>query len=195
MTTPVKSNSLQSYQTLLYHRALHPEFFPIRARRAVRHSNYEIELWVMAGSHLFRFERGPICACELVTDQEGNLPEEGVVAAFLCAGERDFEHRFEKDKVTYMTSVQTETLSENLYDATFKEMNDIARRNPDVLLHRWNDETGKCISLLEYHLQNREVQVEAYHLVAQGGLVLRTQTIFEQAPATVIPEVVVRRSP
>lgn len=180
MTIPVKSNSLQTYQTLLYGRALHPEFFPIKARRVIKRSRYELELWVMAGSHLLRFEHGTMVASELVTDQEGNLPDQGVIAGFLCAGERDFEHRFDKARVTYMTTVQTETLSENLYRATFKEMEALARES-GALIYHWEDEAGRCLSMLDMQQYNREVHVQAYHLMALGGLVLRTQTLFEHA--------------
>ncbi len=178
MNAQVKSNSLQTYQTILYGRALHPEFFPLKGRRVVRHGAYELELWVMSGSHLLRFERGTLCASELVTDQEGNLPDAGVVTAFLCAGDRDFEHRFERDKVTYMTSVQTETLAENLYASTMDEMLECAR-DTDGLLHRWDDDAGPCLSLLDAQMYNREIHVQAYHMLAHGGIVLRTQTIFE----------------
>ena len=178
MTIPVKSGSLQTYQTILYDRALHPEFFPIKARRVIKKLRYELELWVMAGSHLLRFEHGPMVASELVTDQEGNLPDQGVVAGFLCAGDRDFEHKFQKGRVTYMTTVQTETLSDNLYLATFKEMEVLARET-GALVYHWEDEAGKCVSMLDMQQYHREVHVQAYHLMAHGGLVLRTQTLFE----------------
>jgi len=174
----VKSHSLQSYQMLLYGRALHPELFPLKARKVMRHGAYELEMWAMAGSHLLRFEHGPLCACELMTDQEGNLPETGVVTAFLCAGERDYEHRFEKAKVTYMTTVQTESLSENLYLATYDEMLAHARENA-AIVHRWEDECGNCLSMLDAQTMSKEVHIQSYHLLAQGGLVIRTQTIFE----------------
>ncbi len=179
MSLPVKSPSLQSYQVLLYNRALHPDAFPLKGRRVIKQGTYEFEVWIMSGAHLLRFESGGLCACELVSDQEGRLPETGIVSAFLCAGERDFEHRFTREHATYMTTVQTETLSENLYIATYAEMMDVARTT-NALIHRWNDESGKCMSMVDVQRYNREVHAQAYHLIATGGLVLRTQTIFEQ---------------
>lgn len=178
MNIQIKPNSLQTYQTVLYNRALHPEFFPLKGRRVLKGTGFEAELWAMSGSHLVRFERGPLCASELVTDQEGNLPDTGVVTAFLCAGERDVEHRFSREGVVYMTSVQTETLSENLYAATMEEMVDFAGEC-EGLLHRWDDDAGPCLTLLDAQAFTREAHVQAYHMLAQGGIVLRTQTIFE----------------
>jgi hypothetical protein len=180
MSLPAKSNSLQSYQVILYSRALHPELFPLKARKVVRHGDYELEGWVMPGAHLLRFEYRKICASELMTDQEDHLPDSGVVTAFLCAGERDCEHRFQEEKVTYMATVQTETLSENLYAATFKEILGFSREVEGVI-HRWDDEAGPCLSMLDLQRYNKEIHAQSYHLIAQGGIVLRTQTIFEHA--------------
>lgn len=178
MTMPVKAPNLQSYQVLLYGRALHPELFPLKGRRVVRHGRYEFEVWVMEGAHLLRFEHAQLCACELLTDQDGRLPEQGVVNGFLAAGERDFEHRFVKERVTYMTTVQTETLSENLYIATMDEMLNYGRSS-SALSHRWDDGAGPCLSMIDLQRYNSEIHAQSYHLISQGGLVIRTQTIFE----------------
>ncbi len=180
MNIPAKSNSLQTYQVVLYDRALHPELFKFKGRRVVRHGDYEFEGWILPAGHVLRFEKGPLCASELVTDQEDNLPSKGVVSAGLCAGERDFEHDFQKAGVRYMNTVQTETLSENLYAATFDEL---FRHGQEAgaLMHRWEDEIGPCMSMLDIQRMSSEVHAQGYHLLAAGGLVLRTQTIFEHS--------------
>jgi hypothetical protein len=131
----------------------------------------------MPGAHLLRFQTPGFAACELVTDQMANLPTEGAVTSFMCAGEHDFEYAFDQTKVKYVSSVQTETLGENLYASTYEEMLQFAAET-DSLFHRWLDsDGGKCLSLLEVH----EVHAHGYHLLAAGGLVLRTQTIFDHA--------------
>jgi hypothetical protein len=178
MTVPTKSAGVQSYQVVLYNRALHPEFFPLKARRVIRHGSYEAEGWLMPGMHLFRFEMGPVCASELVTDQEKNLPDTGVVTAFLCAGEHEYEYCFEKRGVTYMTSVQTETLSENIYVGTLEELRDYGKEQ-NALRYEWDDEAGRCLSMLDFQRHTNEIHCQAYHCIAAGGFVLRTQTIFE----------------
>lgn len=180
MSLPARPNSLQTYQVVLYSRALHPELFPLQARRVVRHGEYELEAWVMSGSHLLRFEHKALCAAELVTDRESGLPNAGILAAFLCAGERDFEHRFVKERCAYMTTVQTETLSENLYLATFEELLEHGRES-DALIHRWEDESGPCLSMVAVQRYNREVHAQCFHLQGCGCVVLRTQTIFEHS--------------
>lgn len=179
MNLPTKSNSLQTYQLLLYRKALHPELFPLKGRRTLTHGQYELEAWITPGSHVMRFKFDNFCACELVTDQEGSLPMDGAITAFPCQGEHEYDHKFTNERVNYMATVQTETLSENLYTATYDEMVEFSKET-GALIHRWNDaDGGKCLSMLDVQRLAKEVHAQAFHLLAGGGLVLRTQTIFE----------------
>src|SRR5256885_16844748 len=109
MTLPQKPTTLQSYQVVLYSRALHPELFSLKGRRVVRHGSYEFEIWAMAGAHLLRFEKTSLCACGLVIGEDGRLPQAGVVSAFPAAGEPAFAPRFRKGKGGYMTPAPTAT--------------------------------------------------------------------------------------
>ena len=129
MNLQTKVNVLQTYQVVLYNRALHPELFPPKGRRVVRHGDYELECWVLPGTHMLRFEYKTLCVSELLLDQEKTPSGSGIVASFLCAGEHDFEHKFPKDRVNYISTVQTETLSENLFNATFDELSEWAKHN------------------------------------------------------------------
>ena len=180
MQHAAKQNSLQTYQVVVYDRALHPELFELRKRRSIQHGGYELESWLMPGGHALRFEHGGTCITELVTDQDSGLPDSGVVAAFLCAGERDFDTNFERVHLSYMTTVQTEQLSENLFLATHEEMLDYASE-VDALCHKWDEASGPGLSVLDVQRFSKEMHVQSYHLVPSGGIVLRTQTIFEHS--------------
>lgn len=178
MNASTKYANLQAYRLVLYRRALHPEFFPVKGRRLVSYGDYDFEAWVMPGAHLMRFQYDGSCATEVVTGQEDGLPERGLVAAAPCAGEKDHEHAF-TDKLTYLSTVQTETLPENLYNSTYKELTDFAAER-EALTHYWNDpEGGKCASIVDVQRFRREIHAQAYHLLCQGGIVLRSQSIFE----------------
>ncbi len=177
-TAQSAASFLQSYQTILYSRPLHPELFTIHDHREIRFGPYQFEAWIMEGRHLCRFEISGACACELVTNDTKGLPDTGVVESILCAGEREFEHRFARSDLSYMTSVQTEQLSSNLYLSTFEELDEFARAE-EALVHRWDDEIGPCMSILDIQRFAKEIHVQSYHLVACEGLVLRTQSLFE----------------
>lgn len=78
-----------------------------------------------------------------------------------------------------MSTVQTEQLSEALYRATYDELVAFGHEN-EALMHEWTDEDGgRCASIVDTQRFRREVHAQTYHLIAQGGLVLRSQTIFE----------------
>jgi hypothetical protein len=164
----------------LYDCAPSLETLGLKGRRVVRHREFELEARLLPGGHVLRFDYRTLCACEFFADQEFAQPLQGQIALFSCAGDRDFEHRFPKDKVTYMTTVQTETLSDSLFAATMDEMAEHARINRS-LSHTWDDEAGRCLSLIDIQHMAQQVHVQSYHLVASASLVLRTQSIFEHA--------------
>lgn len=177
---PGRPNPLQSYQLMLYGKSLHPELFSPRARRSVKIGAAELEGCVMPGCHILRFEHKALSACECLIDHDFGLPEAGLVSRFLAAGEHEFEHRFERAGVNYMLTVQTESLSENLYLATYEELLDYGKEVNGLIL-QWNDPASKCLSMLDLQRYAKEIHAHCYHMVGNGGLVIRTQTIFELA--------------
>ncbi|MBX3386234.1 MAG: hypothetical protein KF768_06665 [Phycisphaeraceae bacterium] len=144
MNVPGSASGQLAHQTFLYRKALHPELFALKARRVVRHNDYELEVWLTPGGHVARFKHGTFCCCELVTDSDDRLPVEGAVTGFPCSGEHEFEHRFVAERVTYIVSVQTETLSENLYSATYDEMTQFAKET-GALVYAWSDSDRTAI--------------------------------------------------
>lgn len=171
---------LQPYQALIYKRALHPELFQGRATRTIRHGAYELECVLMNGAHLLRFSHKSACMSELLTSQDAALPEIGLVGSFVCESEHEFEHILAGTGVTYMTSVQIENLSDNIFADTYEEMLDFGRQSK-ALIVRWEDDAGSCASILDLQHQRQEIHAQSYHFIAQGGLVVRSQTIFEHA--------------
>jgi len=107
-----------------------------------------------------------------------HLPETGLVHALPCMGEKDFEMPPEND-LGYVTTLQTESLIDNLYAATYDELRTFATES-DAMLYEWKDEDGStCLTMLDSQKYKKEFHIQSYHL--QGGMntVLRTQSIFE----------------
>ncbi|MFG0286175.1 MAG: DUF2617 family protein [Phycisphaerales bacterium JB039] len=175
--SPLKPACLIAHQAILYNCAIDRNLFDPVLRRRLRLGGYGCELWLMPGAHAVRFEFGRLCATELVTDQEAGLPSAGVLSAFSCAGERDYEHSFGTSGASYLTTVQSEQLSDNLYQATASELRASAAET-GALIHEWAGADGEGLSMVEVQLLAREAHIQTYHLLG-GGLVLRTQSIFE----------------
>ena len=178
MSFASRATSLQSYNMLLYRQAVHPEFFAITGRQRIEHGDYEFEAWIFKGGHALRFQHENGVAIEIVTDQIERLPNRGLVTALPCAGEKDHDQEF-GDTLGYMTSIQTETLTDHLYLGTYNELVDHARMS-EGLLTVWNDELGRHnLSLIDTQRYSDEVHVQAYHCRSDCSLVLRTQSIFQ----------------
>ena len=178
MTLSNKTPSVQTYRLLLYQRALHPELFGIQGRRNLAQPNYELEGWVTPGGHVLRFQGNGHCLTEAVIDQEHPLPERGLMCNVPCLGEKEMDERV-GDSIRYVSSIQTELLSDNLYAATFREMKEFAAET-EAMSFEWTDTEGAMnLSVLDLQRYKREVHAQSYHLIGSAAFVLRTQTIFE----------------
>ena len=186
-TGVTRASSLQNYHMLAFRKALHPEFFAIEGRRRVQHGDYETEAWIFKGGHSLRFTLNGFCMSEIVFEQIDQIPDRGLITALPCAGERDFEEKVAENLV-YMTTMQTETLSDHLYLGTYKEMMQHAREN-DSLFAAWTDNAGKPnLSLIDVQHFRSEVHIQGYQLRSDCGLVLRTQSMIQVVPAKKSPK-------
>lgn len=179
MSVSHKSSSTQMFRLMVYRRPLHPELFNVQNRRMHHHSDYEVETWVAPACHVARFLIGGQYLTEAVIEGGDHLPETGLIHALPCLGEKDYEME-PHGKVGYVTTIQTETLTDNLYQATYREMQDFAAETAS-LFHEWTEEgeTTPSMSLLDTQKYRNEFHVQSYHLLGSNGTVLRTQSIFE----------------
>lgn len=178
MSTSHKSSNTQITRLMVYRRPLHPELFDLQTRRTDRHGEYEIESWVAPGGHVVRFQIDGQTLTETVIEGGDHLPETGLVHALPCLGEKDHEMDPE-GRLGYVTTIQTETLTDNLYQATLDEMRDFAHETGS-LSHEWSDAAGvPCLTVLDSQKYKREYHIQSYHLFGSSGVVLRTQSIFQ----------------
>ena len=171
------TTSPQLFRLMLYKRMLHPELFDLQGRRTDTHGPYEVETWITPGGHLVRFAANGQILTETVIDSGDHLPETGLVHAMPAFGEKDYEMEPENG-IGYVTTVQSETLTDNLYESTLHEMRDFCRETGS-LCHEWTTDGGTNLSLLDAQKYRREYHLQSYHLFANSGIVLRTQSIFE----------------
>ncbi len=179
MSVSHKSFNAQLFRLMVYQRALHPELLNMQGRRLYRHGDYEAECWIAPSGHIVRFQVDSHAVTEVVIEKGDHLPELGLVHALPCLGEKDFTLDDDDAEIDYVTTVQTESLSENLYLATCREMHDFATE-AHALMHTWHDEEGtENMSILDCQKFKREFHVQSYHLIGPSSMVLRTQSIFE----------------
>jgi len=164
---------------MLYGRPPHPELFELQSRRTDRQSQYDVESWIIPAGHVVRFHANGVNLTEVVMEAGDHLPESGLIYALPCLGEKDYEVDAEDSALGYVTTIQTETLTDNLYAATLKEMRDFVTETGS-LAYEWMDADGAaCLAVLDMQKYKREFHLQSYHLLGTGGVVLRTQSIFE----------------
>lgn len=175
-----KSSNVQLFRLMLYNRPLHPELFDLQTRSACKTNDYETESWLVPAGHVVRFQQGDFGLTETVIECGDHLPEHGLVHALPCLGEKDFNYEpVDGFPLAYVTTIQTEGLTDNLYQATYREMIDFAEETGSIM-HAWVDGEGaECLSVLDAQKYKREFHIQSYHLLGASGMVLRSQSIFE----------------
>ena len=164
---------------MVYRRALHPELFNLRGRRTIRYGDYEVEAWISPPGHVVRFQAGRHCLTETVVEGGDHLPEAGLIHALPCLGEKEYATGFEGSDLGYCTTLQTEVLSESLYQSTYCEIAELCLEDY-TLSYKWDDSAGvSCLSVVELQKYKKEMHIQSYHMLGLSGLVLRTQSIFE----------------
>ena len=177
MTINSKSPIAQIPKLMLYKRPLHPELFTFNSRRVDRHGDYEVETWLVKGGHVVRFVLDGQSLVEAVLEGNDHLPESNLAHALPCLGEKEYEYEGD-NKINYLTTLQTESLTENLYLATYREMRDFANE-VGGLWHEEETPAGPNLCVLDCQKYRSEFHVQGYHLTAHNGSVLRTQSVFE----------------
>lgn len=176
-----KSFNAQLFRLMVYQRPLHPELMNLQGRQLHRHGDYEAECWVAPSGHVVRFQADPEnTITEVVIEKGDHLPESGLLHALPCMGEKDYELESESDSpLGYVTTIQTESLTENLFMATYREMLAFASET-NALLYEWKNDSGMVnLSMLDCQKFKREFHLQSYHMIGASSMVLRTQSIFE----------------
>jgi len=125
------------------------------------------------------FQSGGDCVGEAITPEMSSPPPPGCVEVLPFTVERDHEAMF-ADRIRYITTVQTEIISDNLYRTMLAEMIDFTNER-NALAHRWSDPGSRFESgsFIDVQRLAREVHVQTWHLDATCGLIVRSQSIFE----------------
>lgn len=180
MTLHLKPPSSSTHHVVLVDREPHPDVFAPRGRRIIESPHWTLECSVFSGGHVIRFHRQDMTAWEILCSESAVACAPPALATVPAVGDRDFEYAFERHKIVYMHTLQSESLAENVYDDELQAQVDQARSNASTtLVHRYRDEAGHCLSMLEFQRYPKQVHVHAYHFMASGGQTLRTQTLFE----------------
>lgn len=165
----------------LYSRPVHPELFQIYAAEQYRGPAYEMSAWIVGSAHVVSFRTADSTLTELLTSDDAPLGRRRLVGRWQLRGERTCRQTVD-GRIGYMSSFQLETLSDNLYRHTYRDLVGEGRRcGMFVQFEQWKVRGLLPFAYVHCELLARELRVLAFHGFPEDRALVKTQSIFELA--------------
>ena len=162
----------------VYLRALHPEFFDIRAGLTFEAFAFDGQMWLIEGGNVVSFIDGPDAVTEVIAPKDLALPKRGRVRALDLAGSAECEVDA-RGTVLYRMAYQVETCTAGRY---VREAEDLLASARSGHLYREGDAVGagRAFSYAVPEPKGRGLLVHAWHGFPADHTILRTQTLMER---------------
>jgi hypothetical protein len=165
-------------QLRLYLRALHPEFFTIRARRTFGHGAFGGEVWLLDVGHAITFVEGTEAVTEVIAPREMELPKRGLVRTLDLVGQN--EHRLEaRGPIIYHMAFQVDTQDAATYVREVEELLASARQG-HLFIEDTREAVKRPFSYAVHDPQGRGMLVHTWHGFPAENTILKTQTLIER---------------
>jgi len=161
-------------------RPLHPEFFTIRARRALESGagGFQAEVWLLDPGHVISFIEGEQAVTEVIAPRELALPKRGLVREIDLAGER--EERFEaRGPLVYQMAYQVDAAGPETYRREAEELLAGARQ-AHLFAENAGDAAERAFSYAVPELRANSLLVHTWHGFPAEATILKTQTLIEK---------------
>ncbi len=178
MSTEERQIVVADLKLRVYLRALHPEFFNIRVRRAFGHSDFDGEVWLLDVGHVITFVEGGEAISEVIAPRELDLPKRGLAKTLDIIGNN--EHRLEaRGPIIYHMAYQVDSESPATYRHEVEELLASARQG-----HLFTEETREVakrpFSYAVPEPRGRGLLVHTWHGFPAENTILKTQTLIER---------------
>ncbi len=178
MAAQGRHTAVSDLRLSVYLRALHPEFFEIRADRAFDGLAFDGQIWLITGGHVVVFIDGPDAVTEVVARKDLELPRRGLARSTDLSGDR--EHRVEaRGTLLYQMAYQVDTCSPGRYVREAEELLASARSG-HVYAEGASEGRARAFSYAVPEPKGRGLLVHAWHGFPAERTILRTQTLIER---------------
>jgi len=162
----------------LYKRALHPELFTIYRKQRFFLGDYETIIWIFGCSHLVSVFHGSHSITEVICSPDQMLPQRGLIKSIPFRGEKNISCDW-GENFRYQINFQVETMSDNLFRATHKDLAGMAKkRGIFVPFTQWAKDKLVPFSYLDFEAHTEDLQVHAFHAFPDQNSIIKTQTLF-----------------
>ncbi|MEI7767456.1 MAG: hypothetical protein WCJ97_08475 [Phycisphaerae bacterium] len=165
---------------LVYDRALHPELFAADARRSRLYGNMDVTVQLLTGGgHLIAVTRRNATVTEVAGFGIKTTPEHGLIEKIPCKGDKQFDKQL-AETFQYYLALNEEHITDALVDTSEAELLRIAAEQ-DGLSYTKRNELGaiEYMGVVVCQFHRRNMHIEAFHLLGEARVMIRSQSIFE----------------
>jgi hypothetical protein len=163
----------------VYGRALHPDWFSIRAHQRVNHTGWEADVRVVDGGHAIVWGSGSTRLTEVLVSGDVALPEAGLLYHSRVRHERSVDLR-PADRVHYQTCFEVERLDAELFAHLSDEFALEPVRGGILFRHQTGNRLAPtALSLIHINSRIKGLSIQAFHTFPEERAIVRTQSLFE----------------
>jgi hypothetical protein len=166
----------------IFGRALHPDWFAVRAHRRVVQTGWEADVRIIEGGHAIVWGSGPARLTEVLAGPETLLPEPGLLYHSPVRRDRATSLR-PGERVEYQACFEVERVDAEVFAHLCDELTLDATKG--ALFHRFapaNRMAPAPISRVHVEARARGLSVQAFHTFPGERAIVRTQSLFEVRP-------------
>ena len=165
----------------VYHRAVHPDWFAVRAHRRVARGAWEADVRIIEGGHAITWRAGAVTLTEVLAGPDTALPEPGLL--FAAPVRRDQTAALRPAGAEYQACFDVDRNDPEVFRHLVDELTLDA--SPGDLFHRFapRDRMAPApLSRLHLEIRPGGLSVQAFHTFPDERAVVRTQSLFEVRP-------------
>lgn len=179
MSAEERRTAISNLRLSVYLRAIHPEFFTIRARQSFRGLGFSGEIWLLDPGHVILFVDGPNAVTEVIAPRHLELPKRGLVRAVELAGENE-EQVEARGILVYRTACQMDTQDKATYLREAEELL-AGARGEAPLAETPHEAARRPFSYAVPDPRADGLLVHTWHGFPKERTILKTQTLIERA--------------
>jgi hypothetical protein len=163
----------------VFARALHPDWFAVRAHRRVVQENWEADVRIIEGGHSIHWRSGRSRLTESLHGPATALPEPGLLFHSKVRHERNALLQ-PGSGLEYQTSFEVERCDSEVFDHLCNEASLDASRH--ALFHSFsstNRLAPPAVSLLYFESRAKGLSIHTFHSFPAERAIVRTHSLFE----------------
>ena len=179
MESPQINIAIEELAFSLFQRPLHPELFRIYAKRRIKTSKYEADIWITGCTHVVSVYAGNMCLSEVVSTPGQMLPRRGLVERFRFRGPRSHKCTLSRG-VNYMTDFQIEKMSANLYRQSHLDLERFARKRGVFVKFPGLEIDGlQPFCYIDFEARRTELHIHTFAAYPDQVTMIKTQSLFD----------------